>query len=317
MGKKAACLRASIRVSFLSMKAIPFGNGTWNPSERHLLADGAWGTEFMKKGLEQGDSPELWCLDRPEDVLAVARSYVRSGSDVILTDSFGASRIQLERHGISGKTAELNRAAAALSRKAADEAAAQGRTVVVAGDMGPSGKLFIMGEVEEEALFDSFAEQAAALKEGGAQWLLIETMIDRTEMEVAVRAAASVGLPVVASMTYEKTASGYRTVMGDTPEACVETALGAGASIVGANCGTGIDAYVELALHLRSLTDAPLWIKGNAGLPEIVDGKTVYRMGADAFCSHIPALLDAGADIVGGCCGTNPEFISLARRIVR
>ncbi len=300
------------------MKAIPFGNGTWNPAERHLLADGAWGTEFMKRGLEQGDCPELWCADRPEDVLAVARSYAAAGSDVILTDSFGASSLQLERHGVSGRSVELNRAAAALSRRAADEAAAaSGRTIVVAGDMGPSGKLFIMGEVEEEVLYASFAEQAAALKEGGAQWLLIETMIDRTEMEVAVRAAASTGLPVVASMTYEKTAAGYRTVMGDTPEACVETALAAGASIIGANCGTGIDAYVELARHLRSLTDAPIWIKGNAGLPEMVDGKTVYRMGSTAFCSHIPALLEAGADIVGGCCGTSPEFIQQARTIVR
>jgi 5-methyltetrahydrofolate--homocysteine methyltransferase len=281
------------------------------------LADGAWGTEFMKKGLVQGDSPELWCLDRPEDVLDVARSYVRAGSDVILTDSFGASSVQLGRHGIAGKAAEINRAAAALSRAAADEAAKSGRTVIVAGDIGPCGKLFIMGEIEEDALYASFAEQAAALKAGGAQWLLIETMIDRTEMEVAVRAASSTGLPVVASMTYEKTTVGYRTVMGDTPEACVESALDAGAAIVGANCGTGIDAYVELAGHLRSLTDAPIWIKGNAGLPEIVDGRTVYRMGAETFCSHVPALLEAGANIIGGCCGTNPDFIARARTIVR
>ena len=299
------------------MKTIPFGSGTWDPSERHLLADGAWGTEFMKRGLVLGDSPELWCLDRPDDVLDVARAYARAGSDVILTDSFGGSSVQLERHGISGKAVELNRAAAALSRKAADEAAAEGRAVVVAGDMGPCGKLYIMGEIEEDALYASFAEQAAALKDGGAQWLLIETMIDRTEMEVAVRAAAATGLPVVASMTYEKISSGYRTVMGDTPEDCVETALAAGASIVGANCGTGIDAYVDLARHLRGLTDAPIWIKGNAGLPEIVDGRTVYRMGAESFCSYVPALLAAGANIVGGCCGTSPEFIVKARSIVR
>ena len=204
-----------------------------------------------------------------------------------------------------------------LSRKAADEAAPTGRTVIVAGDIGPSGKLFIMGEIEEDALYASFAEQAAALMDGGAQWLLIETMIDRTEMEVAVRAAASTGLPVVASMTYEKTAAGYRTVMGDTPDACVESAIAAGASIVGANCGTGIDSYIDLARHLRSVTDAPLWIKGNAGLPEIVDGTTVYRMSAEAFCSHIPSLIEAGADIVGGCCGTSPEFIARARSLIR
>lgn len=296
------------------MEAIPFGNGTWNPAERHLLADGAWGTEFMKRGLEQGDSPELWNLERPDAVIEVARSYVEAGSDVILTNSFGASRVLLERHGLGAKTRELNRAAAALSRRAADEAA--GRTVVVAGDMGPCGKLFVMGEIEEEELLAAFSEQAAALAEGGAGWLLIETMIDRTEMAVAVRAAASTGLPVVASMTYERTSAGYRTVMGDKPEDCVADALAAGASIVGANCGTGIDAYVELTRLLRGLTGAPLWIKGNAGLPEIVGGRTVYRMGAPEFCLHVPALLAAGADIVGGCCGTSPEFIGRARPLV-
>lgn len=300
------------------MSTIPFGPSAWDPSRSPLLADGAWGTEFMKRGLEQGQSPEAWTLNRPDAVVEVARAYAAAGSDLILTNSFGASRLQLERHGLAARAAELNREAARLSKIAAgEERERSGRFVAVVGDVGPSGKLLIMGEVEEAELFDAFAEQATALKEGGADWLLVETMIDKGEMEVAVRACAESGLPVVASMTYEKTAVGYRTVMGDAPETCVEAALAAGASVVGANCGAGIDAYVGLASVLRAATDAPLWIKANAGLPEIRDGRTVYRMGADEYCSYIPALLAAGVNIIGGCCGTSPAFIAKARGLVR
>lgn len=297
------------------MKAIPFGSGTWDPAVRRLLADGAWGTELFKKGLEQGDSPEAWNLSRPQDVAAVAYSYAAAGSDIVLTNSFGGSRFQLERHGLASKVRELNRSAAALSLSAV-RAASPSREVVVAGDIGPSGKLFIMGEVEEAALYDAFAEQAAALKEGGASWLVVETMIDRTEMEVAVRAAASVGLPVVASMTYSRTDAGYRTVMGDAPEDCVRAAEDAGASLVGANCGYGIDTYIDLVSVLRSATALPVWIKANAGLPEIVDGRSVYRMDAATYCAHVPAVLAAGANVVGGCCGTAPDFIARARPLV-
>ncbi len=296
------------------MDRLLFGDGFWDPAAKVLLADGAWGTEFMKCGLAQGDSPEAWNLEKPDLVRRVALGYAMAGSDIILTNSFGATRFQLERHGLADRTSEINRRAAELSLSAAREAAAGGRSVVVAGDMGPSGKLFIMGEVEEGELYDAFAEQAEALKSGGASWLVVETMIDRSEMEVAVRAAAATGLPVVASMTYQAVGDGFRTVMGDTPEACVESALAAGASVVGANCGTGIDAYVPLAVRLRSLTSAPLWIKANAGLPEIVDGRTVYRMAPQDYCSHVPALLDAGVNVVGGCCGTSPEFIALVRK---
>jgi 5-methyltetrahydrofolate--homocysteine methyltransferase len=270
----------------------------------------------MKRGLAQGDSPEALNLEKPDLVRAVALSYAMAGSDIILTNSFGGSRLQLERHGMAKKTAEINRRAAEISCSAAQEASQDGRTIVVGGDIGPCGKLYNMGEVEESALYDAFAEQAQALKAGGAGWIVIETMIDRMEMEVAVRASAATGLPVVASMTYQKTGDSYRTVMGDTPEDCVAAAIAAGASVVGANCGSGIDAYVPLARHLRGLTDRPLWIKSNAGLPEIQDGKTVYRMGAQSYCTYVPALLEAGVNIVGGCCGTSPEFIALVRKTI-
>ncbi len=303
-------------VKVKGMNTIPFGSRIWDPGKKTLMADGAWGTEFMKLGLSQGDSPEAWNLDNPESVLAVARSYAASGSDIILTNSFGGTSLQLARHGLSAKAAEINRRAAQLSAQAAQEVSKGDRQVIVAGDIGPCGKLFVMGEVEESALLDSFSEQAEALKSGGAHWILVETMIDRLEMEVAVRAAATTGLPVVATMTYEKMQTGWRTVMGDKPEDCINTAVEAGASIVGANCGTGIDSYVELAQILRGLTDRPLWIKANAGLPEIVDGRTVYRMDPESYCTFIPSLLKAGVNVVGGCCGTSPAFLARARKII-
>jgi 5-methyltetrahydrofolate--homocysteine methyltransferase len=134
-------------------------------------------------------------------------------------------------------------------------------------------------------------------------------MTDMGEMEIAVRAAAQTGLPVVASMTYEKNPVGYRTVMGHSPEDSVKAAVAAGAAVVGANCGSGVDTYVELASVLRGLTDLPIWIKANAGLPELIEGRTVYRMDPETYASHVPKLLDAGVNIIGGCCGTSPEFI--------
>lgn len=299
--------------------ALPFGTSTWNPAERRLLADGASGTEFMKRGLRQGECPDAWNLDRPEDVLALARAYYAAGSDIVLTNSFGATRIQLERHGLAGKTRDINRAAARLTATAAAEARAgvpAPRGLAVAGDIGPCGKLFVMGDIEETELYDAFAEQAQALAEGGADWFVVETMMDMGEMEIAVRAAAATGKPVVASMTYQLTPVGYRTLMGNTPEDCVAAATAAGASLIGANCGSGVDAYIELARTLRALTTLPLWIKANAGLPELVDGKTVHRMGAQTYASFIPALLATGVNVVGGCCGTSPEYIRLLRPLV-
>jgi 5-methyltetrahydrofolate--homocysteine methyltransferase len=298
------------------MKTLTFGSGIWDPRTRALLADGAWGTQFMNLGLSQGEPPEAWNLQNPDAVLSVARSYARAGSDIILTNSFGASSLKLARHGLAEQAYTINKRAAELSVLAAAEASTQEHQVIVGGDLGPCGKLVVMGEIEEAALYDVFSEQAQALKDGGAHWLVIETMIDRAELAVAVRAAAATGLVVAATMTYECTSVGYRTVMGDTPQDCIRTALEAGASVVGANCGAGIDSYVELARQLRGMTDTPLWIKANAGLPEMIADRTVYRMTADAFCSYIPALLDAGVNIVGGCCGTSPDFIACARALV-
>jgi 5-methyltetrahydrofolate--homocysteine methyltransferase len=275
-----------------------------------LVSDGAWGTELFKMGLTQGNSPEEWNLSCPEKVRKIAENYLTAGSDIILTNTFGASRFQLERHGLAGKTKEINKTGASLTREAC------GGKAITAGTIGPCGKLFIMGEVSQENLFEAFAEQAEALKEGGAEWIVIETMTDIGEMEIAVQAACLTDLPVVASMTYEKTPSGYHTVMGHTPEDAVTAASNAGASIIGANCGSGIDEYVELTKVLRKLTELPVWIKANAGLPELADGKPQYKMTPLSYASYIRQLLEAGVNITGGCCGTSPDYIKEIRGIV-
>jgi len=327
----------------------------WKPREEVLVADGAWGTEFLTLGLSPGDAPEGWNLSRLREVRGIAERYLAAGAQIVLTNTFGGNRFQLERHGLADRVREINRIGAELTAQAVQAAgalrtrasgagspgsaeAAAGSSgssgssgfggfadsadsagfagAITAGDIGPSGKLLFMEEVGREELFEAFAEQARALKEGGAQWLVVETMTDRDEMELAVRAAAATGLPVVASMTYEKGPAGYRTMMGHSPEDCVAAAEAAGASLIGANCGAGVDTYVELAAILRKLTTRPLWIKANAGLPELVDGVTRYRMSARVYASHIPALLEAGVDVVGGCCGTTPEFVEKIRAIV-
>jgi 5-methyltetrahydrofolate--homocysteine methyltransferase len=282
----------------------------WRITIKVQVADGAWGTELFKLGLAHGKCPEEWNLSHPDVVRKIAENYLASGSDIILTNTFGANRFQLKRYDLDAKVKEINKTGAALTREACREKA------IIAASIGPSGKLFLMGEVSQEELFDAFCEQAQGLKEGGAQWIVVETMTDTGEVEIAVRAAIATGLPVVASMTYEKAPSGYYTVMGHTPDDAVNAAVKAGASYIGANCGCGIDSYVDLAPVLRSLTELPLWIKANAGLPELIDGKPVYSMTADAYASYVKQILEAGVCVIGGCCGTSPEYIKKIRAVV-
>jgi 5-methyltetrahydrofolate--homocysteine methyltransferase len=269
-----------------------------------LLADGAWGTEFFKRGLMQGSPPDEWNLTHPEIVAEITSEYLGAGANIILTNSFGSNRFRLEPHGLSGQVREINTAAAAIARRVVGTAA------VVAGDIGPSARFLALGEVTAEELYEVFAEQARALGEAGVDWIVVESMTDMEEMAVAVRAAAeTTHLPVVASMTYNRTPKGYRTMMGNSPEDCVRRSEESGAALIGANCGSGIEDYVPLAPLLRSLTALPLWVKANAGIPQIQGGKVVYPLTAEQYASFIPALLAEGVNVIGGCCGTDPGFI--------
>jgi 5-methyltetrahydrofolate--homocysteine methyltransferase len=269
-----------------------------------LLADGAWGTEFFKRGLMQGSPPDEWNLSHPEIVREVTREYLDAGADIVLTNSFGANRFRLEPHGLSDQVVKINAAAASLAREVTRGSA------IVAGDMGPSARFISLGEVTAGELYEVFVEQARTLADAGVDWIVVESMTDVEEMAVAVRAASeTTHLPVVASMSYNATPRGYRTMMGNPPETCVRRAEEAGASLIGANCGSGIECYVPLAPLLRDLTTLPVWVKANAGMPQIVGGKVVYPLCAEEYASYVPRLVQDGVDVVGGCCGTDPGHI--------
>jgi len=206
--------------------------------------------------------------------------------------------------------AEFNRAGAEISKRAAGDKAK------VFGSIGPSGKIVMMGEVNEEELFEAFKEQAAALVEGGVDGLVVETMTELAEARAAVRAAKTAGVPVVGCMTYDSGKDRSSSMMGVTPEQAAEALIEAGADMVGCNCGIGIDNYIVVAGKLRAATDKPIWVKANAGLPEIEEDKVVYRMKPEEFADKVKLLIEAGANIVGGCCGTSPAFIAAIRKVL-
>jgi methionine synthase I (cobalamin-dependent) len=276
-------------------------------SGRVILTDGAWGTELQALGLGPDELPDLWNLAHPERVEQVARAYVEAGSEIILTNTFRANRLGAGGRILPPALAEVNRAGVEISRRAA-----AGRARVFAS-IGPSGKLLIEGAVTEDELRAAFSEQAEALCAAGADGLLIETMSDLTEAAIAVAAAKATGLVVVASMVFDSGKNRDRTMMGVSPEQAAEALAAAGADVIGANCGNGIAAYVPICARLRAATGLPVWIKPNAGLPELEAGRVVYRTSPEEFARHVPELVRAGANYIGGCCGTNPAFIRAAR----
>lgn len=268
-----------------------------------IVTDGAWGTQLQARGLEVGECPDSWNLLHPERVAEVARAYVQAGSQVILTNTFGSNRLILERSGLGEHVAEINRIGAEVSKRAA------GAEALVFASMGPSGKMLLAEEVTEEELLKAFVEQATALAEGGADAIVIETMSELTEARLAVQAAKGTGLSVVACMVYDCGSKKDRTMTGVTPEEAAKALTEAGADVIGANCGQGIEGFVSICARLRAATPLPLWIKPNAGLPEMVGDKAVYRTTPEEFAGTVPALLEAGARFIGGCCGTDPNFI--------
>lgn len=276
-----------------------------------ILTDGAWGTQLQALGLSPGGCADEWNLTHPDRVEQVARSYVDAGSRVILTNTFRANRIALAAKGLADRTDAINAAGVEISRRAG-----AGRSLVFAS-IGPSGKLLLTGEVREPELRETFAAQARALADAGAHALVIETMADLNEACIALAAARETELPVVVSMVFDSGKNRDRTMMGTTPEQVAERLTAAGADVIGANCGQGISGYIPVCRRLRAATDRPLWIKANAGLPEIVDGEIVYRITPEEYAGHVPALRDAGAAFIGGCCGTTPAFIRAVAAVLR
>jgi 5-methyltetrahydrofolate--homocysteine methyltransferase len=276
-----------------------------------VVTDGAWGTQLQSRGLPLGACPDEWNLSHPDAVESVARAYVEAGSAIILTNTFGANHVRLREFSLHEKAANINRAGVKISKRAAN-----GKALVFAS-IGPSGQLLAMGDVSESELEEAFCEQAEALAAGGADALVIETMSDLEEVALALRAARNTGLPVVACMTYDSGADGDRTMMGTTPEEATATLMKLGGDVIGANCGNGIEKFIPICQRLRAATALPLWIKANAGLPEMESGQAVYRMTPGDFAAHGPALVQAGATFVGGCCGTSPEHIRALRAALK
>jgi methionine synthase I (cobalamin-dependent) len=268
---------------------------------RPVITDGAWGTQLQARGLAIGECPEAWNLRFPERVEEVARAYVAAGSRVLLTNTFGANRFALQRHGLAEQAVEINRAGVAISRRAA------GNRVAVFASVGPTGQM--MMDADQEAIREAFEEQTAALAEAGADAMVVETMSDLHEAILATTAAVATGLPVVVCMAFGVGRTSDRTLMGVAPEEAAHALEEAGASVIGTNCGMGAEAMLPICRRLRAATNRPLWMKPNAGLPELVEGKAVYKTTPAEFATAARALVQAGADFIGGCCGTGPDFI--------
>ena len=277
---------------------------------RVLLADGAMGTQLQQAGLEPGGCGEIWNVDNPEPVLAVQRAYVEAGSDCLLTNTFGACRIMLERHSFDGRVAEINAHGVAVARSAFGD-----RPGYVIGDIGPFGGLMEpYGDISQDAVRDAFREQAAALVDAGADAVIIETQTSLEEIGLGIAAAREACAPcVIGSMAFDLNRNGkdVRTMMGVTVEQAAEVLQEAGADILAINCGTGIDITwaARILQRYRSASDLPLMAKPNNGLPELIDMEVVYRQTPDEMLVGLDDLLAAGARIVGGCCGTTAEHI--------
>lgn len=280
---------------------------------RTVLADGAMGTALFAAGLSSGDAPERWNLDHPDRVVAVHRGYLESGSELILTNTFGANAFRLRLHSLHDRVGEINRVAAGLARAAIAET---DRPVAVAGSMGPTGELLVpMGSMDPEACSDAFAEQAAGLVDGGVDVLWLETMSDLGEVEAAIAGIRQVTpAPVVVCMSFD---TAGRTMMGVTAAEMARRLAPLGVAAIGANCGNNL-ADTESAV--RALVDAhsglPVISKANAGIPQWSEGGLVYSGTPEIMGAHAHRVARAGASIVGGCCGSGPEHLRLMRDVL-
>lgn len=270
-----------------------------------LISDGGTGTYLQGRGLEPGACPEEFNSDHPDVVRGMAADYFAAGSDMVLTNSFGANRFMLKKYGHEDKVAELNRLAAQLARSQA------GPEQFVAGSVGPTGEfLEPLGPVSREEMLDAFVEQVTALEEGGADAVVIETMSAVEEAALAVEAAkGNTSLVVIATMVFDRGPRGFFTMMGVTPERAVRELTAAGADVTGANCGNGTDVMVELAREMRQSTDGPLLVHSNAGIPAYQGGVIVYPESPEYMAERFKTLADMGINILGGCCGTGPDHV--------
>lgn len=272
---------------------------------RTILLDGAMGSILIDMGLEPGTPPEYWNVSHPEKIQQIHLAYFNAGSDAILTNTFGGSRMKLTAHKHGNSTEKYNQTAVELAREICPE------NCFIAGDIGPSGAFVPpVGSATVENFYENFLEQASILADSGVDFFFIETMVDILEAEAAVKASREVSnLPIFASITFQKTKRGYFTIMGNSVPDCVRILEKAGADTVGANCTITSDEMIDLIPLIKQETKLPISAKPNAGKPQLQNGKTVYPTEAKAFTKDIEQIIKNGASIVGGCCGSNPEFI--------
>ncbi len=279
-----------------------------------LLADGATGTNLFALGLQSGDAPELWNVDEPEKIRMHYRSFIDAGSDIVLTNTFGGSRYRLKLHQAQDRVAELNIAATQLLKAEIEDS---GRDVVVAGSIGPTGEILApLGELQPDDAVAAFAEQALALKQGGADVLWIETMSSREEVELAVKGAGRAELPIVFTMSFD---TNGRTMMGIGASDLIDinASLQPAAHACGTNCGAGAAEVVAAVMNIKSVandSNPVIVAKANCGIPEFIDGEIVYNGTPEIMARYAVMARDAGARIVGGCCGTSPEHVAAMRR---
>ncbi|HSF81275.1 MAG TPA: betaine--homocysteine S-methyltransferase [Anaerolineales bacterium] len=273
----------------------------------YLIVDGAMGTMLFAAGLQHGDPPELWNVDYPQRVAEVHRQYLQAGARILLTNTFGGNRYRLMLHGLESRVHELNLAAAQLLRQVVADSE---HKALVAGDIGPSGQVLEpYGELSFEQAQEAFAEQAAALIAGGVDLLWVETMSDLNEVRAAVEGIRQVSkeIPLVTSMTFDTRG---RTMMGVTPEQAIQSLASFGAVAAGGNCGNGPEEIIAVVEKMHALApEAILVAKANAGIPELVGGKAVYRATPEMMADYAIAAYEAGARVIGACCGSTPAHI--------
>jgi 5-methyltetrahydrofolate--homocysteine methyltransferase len=281
--------------------------------ERIVLLDGGMGTELIRHGFPQGECPELWNLEKPGIIQSIHRSYYHAGADAVLTNSFGGSKVKLKSYDLEDKCYELNKTAASLASDMRPD------DRFVGGSIGPTGKfLKPQGEFTEEEFIDAYGEQAKGLADGGADFLLIETQYDIKETLCALNAAREMtSLPVFLTMTFNSYPRGFFTIMGNSAQQCVETLMDVEVPVIGANCNLTSEEMVDLIKTMRELTSLPLIAQANAGKASLSDGgDVVYSQSLEEYVSFIPQMIEKGANIVGGCCGTDPDYIRRMSEVV-
>ena len=273
-----------------------------------LICDGGMGTQLQQRGLESGSCPELWCLEKPELVKEIHQAYRDAGSNIVETNTFCGSRYKLDKFGLSDQVEQINYAGAKIAREVA------GSSQYVMACMGPTGDFMQpIGLETEDSFYAAFAAQAKAFEKGGADAVIVETMTAIEECCVGIRAVReTTSLTCIASFTFDPLADGrYASMMGVFPEQFAEQAVAAGAHIIGSNCGLGPVHMVNIIKSIRAVArNIPVIAMANAGMPELQDGETVFPEGPEEFASHFQDLVEAGASIIGGCCGTTPEHIA-------